>query len=794
MNEQSELGPRIYHRQDTGAEGGIDPRDMFERGDRAYFYVDQSFVSIMDDLKKLPRANEQEKSRINERLSKNWERLMVAELGQVEDILDNQLLRFKNPYPYESRQPAMWFSSLQEAARKAKNEEWANNPDAAAWMNRVIVATTWAENNFRLIEGVGGVIDKFFDGKQMMEGWVRERFRSDPVATYYQLTFAGKVPGLISEESATQDRIEHKNLREMAVSFQDQSMFWRMAVASVHQIDLTESSAPPSSLMDPEALPLVRGLTEKETEFIRAVFAARTWSGDIKTAGEIKYIEGKNGRKFPAETLNWYAMASSEEYKRRYVATMEALLLLDIKNRLEAPNYQVQRDPGGNPVFNEEMNKLIEEVVAHAHGRLANWFSTDRKLKEQLADVVIKSGIIFDIGHFSVSQMAWGWDYKAIKPGDTGLSPQETKLGVKRERAEGATTVASDIPNMAKWFSYHSSTDVKAWPVGMFPPLEEEYRREINRAPMGWVPKLYDEKSGNLSIDDSKLRALWNELWNDTTLVTWDPAVREWMQKHAWYITTPLKDKDTALVFPMFFPPEFDSLNFLNTITLIPGGRKPQSKVENGRIEAGGASAWEELRNRKNLSSLEWSSMGDQALYRWLITIGQTIKPLMVILEQEGGRNKDQFEDFFGGPARLKEFIKRSDLGVRDEKHPTPILTLSLVPMLIALHEAQKHGIIGSAGDDIKRRSLWAADIAKWTAMLRNLPKEREGMVNYGRQMARILEFYAVVIARIGRTAGKVEKYEAEKIYKEELSPRLTSVGVGIEDQIIDTKPELRTR
>lgn len=792
MEQKSDFRPPIdYQRSaDMGeGRGGLEMGEILRRAEeRAFFYTDSSFILIRENLKTFAGEKEAKKdvSKEREALTENWRALMDTQLAQAEDLLDGQLLRFKNPYPYDSRQQDMWFSGLKDGIRRMRTESWAKKDvEVREWIDRLNTDLAWGDANFRVLEGMGGVIDKFFDGKQMMSGWVRERFRSDPIATYYQTAFARDVPGLVRTEPPESGEIVVGSLREKAVEYQDQGTFWRMAVATVHQTDMTGLSADKKPIYDPEALPLLKNLSQKEVEFIREIFTANK-----NLLGGEAFVKDKNGRKYPKEILNWYSMASREDYKRRYIATMEALLTKDVKRRLSnAEDYQVTRDGSGNPVFSEELGKLIKEVNDYVDGRLKNWFSQDRTINQKLASVVVKSGIIFDLGHFSSSQMFWGWDYKEAKESDSEAGEGEKKLGVKRVRSEGATSVATDVPNMATWFNFHATTDVKAWPVSMLPPMDNAYRKEINRAPMGWVPRLVDPERGILLVKDSKLQTIWDSLWQKSPRFKWDPAVKEWLLKNAWYIKTPIKEGETELVFPVFFPPGFDSINFWNTISLLGEGGSPKSSVENGQIIPGKDSVWDELRKGKEFSALEWSKMGDQALYRWLITISQTVKSLIILTEQEGYANRDQFEDFFGNPARIKELLKRVDLGERDESGPTPLLTISLVPMLVVLRAAQKHGILGAAGEDGDRRSLWAEEIAKWIVMFRYMPPERVGVTSYGEQLAKLTEFYATVLARMGLVIGRSEKMEAENIYSQILSPEFGRTSQTLQNRVITMKP-----
>ncbi len=236
-----EFSPKIYYEADKGTSGGLTPEqeaDLYGGKDRDLLYVEKSFTSLVDELKNLEQSEtEKEKKETRERLQKNWENLMTAQLEETESVLDNNLLRFRSSYPYDSRAQTMWFESINKAIRKTKREPWVKE-ESKKWLDRVDIDVVWGESNLRVLEGVGTVLPSFFNWGYMLN-WVRERMRTDPIATYYEQTFSEKLPGMHPPEDLgiplfrSEIKREDKGLREKAIDYQDESAFWRMAVAAV---------------------------------------------------------------------------------------------------------------------------------------------------------------------------------------------------------------------------------------------------------------------------------------------------------------------------------------------------------------------------------------------------------------------------------------------------------------------------------------------------------------------------------------------------------------------------------
>jgi hypothetical protein len=742
--------PFYEQEKDKGTGSFLEEAAKRERVDH---YIDPDLLSLINNLKVLrdPKSGEKEKTKARERLPHCWEKLMEAQLDQHEHLLETFFLRMRSAHPYDSRREDAWFGNARETLLRTRRENWTDDVEVKAWLDRAFLDITWGENNFRLLEGLGTVLPLFFDAEKMLK-WVQTGPRSDPVASFYQQTFKKEVPGV----SLTEEEKKHlpeglkEGLRERAIKFQDDCTFWRMAVAAVNQLTYDQEGNPKTFV----------ALTPKEIEFIQLLF------GEKDKSEWLKY----QGHEFPKSILNWYTMGSVEEKKRRYLATMEYLLTAGIRDKLRSEEV--------------DLTKEVQRARERIEERLDNWFLPDISLKQRLAGVVARSGIVFDWGHMSAGQLGWGFEYEKNKvTGET-----------TREVTTGATTVATDIPAAALWRLDECGTQKKGWPEGMLPPMSEEFKKRLTENPPDWKPRYLER----IAKEDKKLQAALDRLWADEKDFKWDPQIKKYLEDMLWYWETPYKDeKGRPIVMPMFFPPIFTSLNFWETVTLEEG-RKVQDKLrEDGTIEKGYSSVWEQLaKGEKKMSEFEWEKMGDQAFYRWMITIGQVVRIWTVMVKAENAANEGQFRDFFASPNNLKELLKRANLATRDEKKLMPVLTAALAPMLVVLRTADEYGIIGQAGRDFDRRSAWVGELAKWLVAFSYQPEERSKIEQYNRMMEKFCVFYTTVIGRLGSVAGEEERREGTKKYGVLQKSLKKTTGLDVSTtQAIDLKPpERRSR
>jgi hypothetical protein len=754
-------------RGDKGGRGGPTPENDFadrmrgelgreHDGERKYFQTDPRFQDFVNALDRLENAVPQEKEKRREVVAQQWERVMHAQLRKIDKLLDGKLLRFINAVPYEVRDPEFFYESINEGIDLVEGEKWAGE-ETKAWLKRIEIDLAWGAGNLGLCEGMSGVVDKMYDGEEMLR-WIKERFRSDPVERFYEFTFAEKIPGLELEDDERRALGEAADvgLREKAVKFQDDYSWARITGAAVAQHDYDNPA-------DPDRLG--RKLTPEEIAFFQAVLRRKIPKGGDWTTYK--------GTTVPREMLNWNSMDSVEAYKRRYLATMQAILLTGARDRL----VQLTGRGGDNPLEAEEMKQLIADVQGGAGDILSRFFSRKTDLDTHLSAIVVKSGIVFDWGHFCSGPMSWAYKYN--KKGE-------------RSVALGPTFAATDsnTPHYLLWNIL--STMSKSWPGGAFLEATAQYRKDAKNRQPNWKPKF--EKPGldeqgkpimkAVSPDEfgSDLKIAWDELWGGN----WDPKAREWLQNEVWRYDTKYGS------IPIFMPREFASLNFWNTISLKEAGASCKLKLsEQIKEEAKDKidpddktptydSLWDELRAGGKLSSVDWANMGDQAFNRWLITLGQFGRIFSVIKEPSG----EMAYELLSSPKNLSLWIKRVDLGTRDERIPGPVMIMTIAPFLVAIKLARDHSLFGYWGANQKNREDWVEDIAKWTVAFEGLVDERTGYKNYGWSMAKLLVFYSTILGGIAARTGSAEKTMATDRYNL-IAQQLGKVGASVQRRTV---------
>ena len=250
--------------------------------DDNYWRGEPYFKMMVKDLRVLGKedGDEGEKRKAKERLEKRYEQVGKMQMREMSTCMKETVERYRNPHPYDSRGAHMWLDGMSEILDRA-DLEFEGNEEAKEWLKQLRKDCLWGDGVMNLMDGLGPIVQAFWSGANMMKA-VRERVRKDPEAKDFMKAFAESLPGLESESG------EKEGLREKAVKFQDESVFWRMAVASVGQIEHDRGE---------DGFPMT--LSEKEIEFICELFGETDEGGK----GEYMMYEGKSG---PKSILNLY--------------------------------------------------------------------------------------------------------------------------------------------------------------------------------------------------------------------------------------------------------------------------------------------------------------------------------------------------------------------------------------------------------------------------------------------------------------------------------------------------------
>jgi hypothetical protein len=449
---------------------------------------------------------------------------------------------------------------------------------------------------------------------------------------------------------------------------------------------------------------------------------------------EGEWLSYRNQPATPKEILNIYSMDITEEKRRKYFALMNTILREDARTQLE----------GGRDV-----RELAEDVVEKAEDRLNKWHSSDRSLDTVLADVVVKSGMVIDWGTMAVGKMGWGWEYK-VENGE-----------VVRKRQGGDLFKATDIKTLHCWRDKDRSNKTAGiTDSGIMPPMSDGYIEELTENAPSWKPGNSQAELQAELNNDPVLRAAWDRLWSGN----WDEKAKRRLQSMVWFWETPYKDKLSGrkIKVPFFFPPEIDSMNFLDAVTDEEGGlRHSYENIDvQGNIpqeSEGGPTIWKKLQSGTKLSEIDWTKMNDQAFFRWMVTIQQQVRWAQLLIDPQ---STEGYWGNFRLSGNLKELHKRVALGNRDEKESVQVMNLALTPQTVVLKLADEYSVFGLKGKDSNTVGDWSTALQFWATEMSGLPKKVGDVDNYNDSMTKMLDFYTEIIARAGVVRGEVVSKE----------------------------------
>lgn len=763
------------------AKEGEEQPGNFIREQDPFYGLNRNFQRIIRGLERLQadEVPEVEKTKIRERLPVYHENLAFIYFLGVEAEINNDYLRFDNPVPYDTRTEDFNFEGLQKAIKIAfKEEEWARSEEARYWLLRVDRDIRWMAASRDLIKGMAALMDKHFDWDLMLQQ-VKERFREDPLSGFYEITFKRNFrgPELPSNEHISDQDKEKLALRERGVRYHSQNRFWSMAVASVHQGEY-DSQGQFRTRMGKfeENGKWKETLSDKEREFIRLLFGTNSKGGWINY-DDASWAEYK-GRKVPHKMLNWQAMKDTLVNKERYIFTMSYLLAHNIKDELNKPEYRNKVD----------LRSFVRKIKTEVDERRKTVYTPDISYDQLFADVVVKSGIIFDWGHKTSVHTSWGYNYNE-----------------KGERVvdSGGTTIAMDQSGFW-WREFYRSNVGKGWPKSILPDMDWTYVNYLENKPPDYKPTLkdlnevYENEGKQLAITEEEVKQ--NELSSlsyrrlKSAIQEINPALWEYLKDKVWYWVTPYKDKEGRnLVLPIWTPPTLESINYWKTIPFDPRGDiKDKIEMENGKpkITQGDPSVWDALLAGEDLSEKEWgevdeSQLRDMAYYVHLVTLGQT-EQLLNITNSGPELIGKEMEKFFLIARMLAELRKRGDLGDRDEEMPFVAINVSFIPLLINAATAHKRRIIDEDGASSHMLGEWVSgDLEEWRRSIEfSTPQERVGMKGYRDAMLAFFDFYATQFILTANSVGLArsgsERRHTEhiiKIVKEDTSIKVDYIS-----------------
>lgn len=813
---------------------------------------------VADTLKKIEEAKDKkgddladkevELKEIRERMERQYEALIKSGFSRTEEILEDGLLRFQNPYPYDSRYGAMWFKNLQRGIEDLRTREWVGE-ESEAWLDRIEIDVAWAEANFKLLECAGPLMVSYYDGKGMMQ-WLR-KIRSMVTASDYQAAFSKELLGLgITEEQKKILRKEAKEgVRERAVEYQDQNHYWRIALGAAAQWDYAQEPTEKSDLFD---------LNPAELYFINLVFRQDYLSttidpdeaGDEKFFAEETWIyhESNPGRKFtPNGLLNWGTMKGSAENKKRYFALMESLLLENAQEELQKT---YKEHPDGERSYDEDkLRELAIKIEKRAESILAQGLAVSKKdIGSRLAGIVVRSGVGYDWLHMTTPDLGCVWKYKEEK---TESSAEDKKKGTKqkdkkeekterarkieeerprfkgvdpegnpkiyvREGSTGSLYSALDITTPVFWSEHTIDYDKKARSrTELFPPTSPEFRLEVEIEKPGWEKDIMPYyKSDPVMRDAFSLVGINFENYPHSSPAMeqlresefnggLDEGAAKALRSMVWAWETPFESGGERIAIPIFLPAKLKTINFFKTVTTWKD-KEDAEKAENwqshykelknkdkekypDKLVPPRNTIWEDfVEDRKLPSEIEWDHLAELPLDGWQVSMLQMEMWLKMALDPV---SKEDAEKFFDDPAQLKEFIKRVELGGRDEKvtyveknktvdketadveveADKAVFELAVIPMYVAFWLASKHKLLGSTHLLESELGEWRKELGEWMREMEDLPSKKGKTGNYNYSMSAMTLFYSKLLARAGNIARKESEDQLSHIQSKKI-------------------------
>jgi hypothetical protein len=774
---------------------------------------------------------EDEREAIREIVYEHFSEIVDQGLGYQEFVAE-KLLRNEFPYPYDSRQGATWFTAMVDevgASLSKAPEDGGLKGESRQWMETLYDALKWGHGQHSIGEGLNmvqwyyGALDGMASGlpnmkhkigsEDFVDGFTRDVRGPGKTSEATKGLLVGKgavtktvnIVSFDSRGTAHDNEIpirgnkeQVENIRELAVDYQDDFVYWKNLVAATAQYDY----------LDPNKEGIVsRHLLQKDFElkFINEVFGVEANpKGEIVPVEKIHFA-GQDD--VPKEILNVYTMKDTGENRDLYRHIMQALLQDGAREKILG-YYKT-----ANGVNNlAGLSAYAKEILGKAKD-LANREKSREKvsIQQRMSSLVIKQGIAFDIGTAGSGPLGWQWKY-AFKPqedadgrivldskGEFVYEKDATGKPIyQREQEMGGINQAGDWYTPEFPFAHNEQYDITAKKrTGLWLPSADVPRRRDQRekSPLEKPGIPYESKDLN-NKEDIKNRDPWlyDEVKKiiadeDEMIVVNGVSVRagEWrannnfkiskearlaLKETLWFWETPYCDKNgKRMFFPSFIPHRF-KLSFLDQVLT----KKGDQKVSFGdRISRG-----------EELSTLEWDNTRRYEFDRYLVNLNMSERWLRFLAEPGDSRRLDEL---LGGIGSIKEAIKRVNLGARgwvintqmEEGNPNSwksvdpvVLELSVVGQMAILNAAKaserglKSDVISERIDDKTFRLEWETVLRDWVFMAEYMPPTKSGVI-YNQTLALMMAVTGNVLYRIsleGGTQEHVDKIKAADALK----------------------------
>lgn len=805
---KSEL-PDIRMRLENGEEGKMTEIDLFRllAGGREAQTSSGRFGRLLKSYEetKDDEDNKEKKEELNKEIGQMYGVLMGQCMGSISEVYDNTVDQKKNAYPYDHRGAQMTIEAVREAFSVLKGEDWLKSKESRIWLKRAEADLDWLGAFLQTSVGLSASMPAYFDVVVQLQ--TLKQNRAFITTETLERTFAEEVPGMGlsksddpagNEEEIAKNKhiginvpetyIKDRNLikegevvglRELAIKMLDDSFKTRMRIAAVSQCDFLRKDKPPEKTTF-----MGDNLTKDEFDFYKRILL-RKWKD--------KYL-----------ILSPYT-ASMFRYKKDSDAYMEAILVTNANDRLnEISNLSVSDKE-------DKLSKLVEDVKGEAERRIKTWYKRkDKDLISGLAVLITREGLLQDFSLMTAYEYCWSYMWNSVdKDGNLiNVDKDGNPTEEKKVNIAGPHSTSGDIPSLY-WARRAHEYDKKGNSrTNQLLPTDRDERKKLGSYPPNKMPRYEDEYPNNLeNHPDAYLREQWNfvfspdDKWRreraDMGYEDIDPKVAEKLKEWAYIWRSPFSakyvgDANYKIEVPHFMPPGLEIANMLNAVTA----------QKDGEITQGAASIWKELVGRKKLSKINWSEIDIQQIDRWLVDCEMSarfMRPLIEVVDPE----KDRIISLLAGdPGTLgpKELAKALRLTFRDSPEAPPtIYEIAMIPWLVTLVCANKHGITGTGAwrewtigekPQIAAVDAFRIDMAHWKRALNWLPgdrpeadniktpsKEDPSGLDYGNTMALLAEFYESILLRMAKASAEESFSISTKNY-ENSTKRINAKGI----------------
>lgn len=643
------------------------------------------------DEQRLKEFENKEKELL-EKMEKKEREFMLSGTIKLSPELD-LAMEMLSPYPYDTRTMDYWMENQKAYLEEELGSEEITDPEAKRMLNRFYSDVMWFDGAAKLVKGWGTILPSFFSGENMMSV-VRAQPRQDPPEHAYKRYFAEELEIEGEEES----------LRSRGVEMLNESFYWSMAVASVHQ------------MKEDGSMFMEEAITDKEYELINELFGK----------GEEVVLEGGIKRKEIIENM-FGEGSGSDEFMQSYIDRLRALSLVGARERL--------RGEEGLDVVLREVREKEKEL--QEKGVLGG-------VEERMSDMVVKSTIMAMWSHMAVD-LTWGYEYQikevekyltefAKVQGKKGREPVEEIKDYKRSVDGTGTVMATDAPTPAYWLFSDLKDIKKDWtPSPLHHPSKEMMKKAEEEGPE-WAP-VVDE-------DD------------------WSPEIKKVLgdidkqllkEVRVWEYETNVKDKKGKNIsYQVIIPPNFKSVNFMQALVLP----KPEDAAEDYERKR----LWEVLSEGRKMSEIPWGENGRHWYYRSMITVSQLLMVAKILRQAPSKANEEDYLKFFGDVDSIREFKKRSDLAGRDEKIPKELFNLGVMGLLIPLwltHHPEVGRVI-SGGAIKEELTKYGNKVAVWMEAAEGMKDKEEDfdpddphVVDFGGKLVDLMVYYTKKFAQL---------------------------------------------